>query len=118
ARLSLATLFLQAITGAHTLTCLLSRNRSRRNRDAPIVPHPHSCSGCPGASRARLARAANFYSTPNPVFKLGRSSFRSQRFHRIDGCCPPRRNVARDERNGGKEQGNSREGKRVSRLDA
>jgi hypothetical protein len=32
----LATFVLQAITGAHTPTCLLSRIRSRRNRDAPI----------------------------------------------------------------------------------
>jgi len=33
----LATFVLQAITGAHTPTCLLDRNRSRRNRDAPIL---------------------------------------------------------------------------------
>jgi len=43
----LATLFLQAITGAHTLTCLLSRNRSRRNRDAPIF-HPNDEDLSPG----------------------------------------------------------------------
>ena len=34
----MATFVLQAITGAHTLTCLLCRNRSRRNRDAPNLP--------------------------------------------------------------------------------
>src|SRR5271168_515916 len=28
--------FCRRFTGAHTLTCLLCRNRSRRNRDAPI----------------------------------------------------------------------------------
>ena len=40
----MATLFLQAITGAHTLTCLLSRIRSRRNRDAPIERYIFRCS--------------------------------------------------------------------------
>ncbi len=33
----MATFVLQAITGAHTPTCLLCRNRSRRNRDAPTL---------------------------------------------------------------------------------
>jgi len=60
---------LQAITGAHTLTCLLSRNRSRRNRDAPI------CFGTFALAENAQVRAGPtgsccfLYSTPNPGFK-------------------------------------------------
>jgi hypothetical protein len=52
----LATLFLQAITGAHTLTCLLSRNRSRRNRDAPMT----SSSGLDAFGKPLGASRANW----------------------------------------------------------
>jgi hypothetical protein len=60
-------LFLQAITGAHTLTCLLSRNRSRRNRDAPMVAASVRIDGpVPGASRANwLVLLYSFYANSN-----------------------------------------------------
>ena len=82
----MATFVLQAITGAHTPTCLLSRNRSRRNRDAP---KPSS------ASRANwLVLLVPFYACCNFAEEC-RAAYagqsHEQRLRSWMGVAPPRR---------------------------